>query len=143
MIKQAQLLQEGYAMKISNYMDFPFEEIMKVYKPDKKNADIAKILETSVSYVYALKSKRYRKNISDINNFLNVFDLEMILLKDDKYFRDDLEIIDLITNKVSAAKEIGLCISYFYNAKISYRIDVYLNILEYLGLELAIMEKDD
>lgn len=141
--KQVKMLQDGYAMKIKDYQDFPFAEIKEVYRPDINYVELAELLGVHKSTMYILKNKTQRVNMKRIAKYLDFFGIEMILLKRGKYFRDELDIKDLIIDPNLATKTLGLGVTYFRNEVESSRIDIYLEILEYLGLEMAIMEKGD
>ena len=141
--QQVALLQQGYAMKIFNFDDFPFREIKEVMLEHTAYMEIAKELETSPARLTTVLNKKHRTSTNFIKKYLALFNLEMILLKDDSIYSDNLDIAHLITNEWRVAKDLGLSQSYFYNTKENYRIDIYLDILEYYGLELAITQKGE
>lgn len=141
--QQVSLLQQGYAMKIFHFDDFPFREIKEVMLDKTPYITIAETLETSPSRITGVLNKTFRTSTDFIKKYLALFNLEMILLKDDSIYSNNLDIAHLITNEWRVAKDLGLSQSYFYNTKENYRIDIYLDILEYYGLELAITQKGE
>ena len=145
MTKFMPLLKEGYAFRIYDYQEFPFREIKKAFMPRVEIAEMADMLEVGYTSLSHFISKRQRSQIETITRYLELFDLQLVLLKDEEIYSRDLDIDHLVDDRYKQiiAEEIGLSHTYFSNKRESHRIDLYLLILDYFGLELAITQKGE
>lgn len=137
------LLKEGYAIKVEDYQDFPYMEIRDEFMPGKNYKELGEYIGIPSSSMSSLMNKRSRAYLKSIDSYLSIFDLQLVLLKGSRLYSDDLDVLHLIEglDPYQVAKEIGLVPTYFVINRESYRIDLYLSIVEYFGLTLAVMDK--
>lgn len=134
------LLKQGYAMKIKDYESIPYRHIKDIYMDNIDIKDLALLLNEDPRRISRMINLNARPTTDFVAKYLDLFGLNMVLLKDDKLYSEDLKISHLIKSKHLLAKQIGVSNSYFYNSTDNYRIDIFIKTLDYFGLELAIMQ---
>ena len=145
MTKFMPLLKEGYAFRIYDYQEFPFEDIYQTFRHRTHKSDIAKEMGVGGSTLYNLLQNKGLPFLSTITKFLNVCGLDLVLIKDGEIYSDNLDVNHLVKpeHRMVTAELIGLSHTYFYNEdRQSHRIDLYLRVLKHFGLELAIIGKE-
>ena len=128
--------------------DIPYRQIRQLYYPDETIQKVSEISDLSATHISKVERHVSSNHMSTAINLLRTFGLGLAIYEDNKFLTADLDLYKLIEKEEVDLKllieDMGYSNSYFLNkdTPLSYTTDNYRDILDYLGYQLAIIQKD-
>ena len=128
--------------------DIPYRQIRQLYYPNKTIKKVSEISDLGATHISRVERHVNSNFMSTAINHLRTFGLDLAIYEDNKFLTTDLNLYKLIEKEKvelkSLIEDMGYSNTYFLNKKtlLSYTTDDYRDILDYLGYQLAIIQKD-
>lgn len=125
----------------------PLKDIRQVYYPKTTRIEFAEANDVWVTRVASLENNKYSSYVRSIQEYLALFDLGLAIFENNNPVSSDLDIKQMLINQgvnlYEISTDIGLSRSYFDNkdSDTSYQVDIFRDILDHLGYQLAIVRR--